>query len=199
MNFHSDFYCFTIYNCRGQLPIFKQRCSLAVQLKTSKLLFQVSPNAQFLTYLLQSSSGSLKCTFVNDLRPNLVIQVKKKVLTFYIWGFTYIYKYTKTFLLTIELGNQIYFDNGHVTRTTVTKAFTIVQKTTWSKWIRHPCCLRPRNRDSNPCVFHDKTITERLSYIRQFRLYRKNVLLVLSVFVVLSLQRLNVSKVNNFR
>ena len=75
----------------------------------------------------------------------------------------------------MELDNYIYFDNDHSTRTAVTRAFTIVQKTTWSKWTRYPYLLRPGNGFESvrgSCV-NDKTITARLFYVKQFSLYRK--------------------------
>ena len=171
MDYHGDVYCFTIQICQGQLLIFKQSCSPAVQLETSNLIFQVSPHAQVFIYPIKSSSRSLKCTFVNDLRPNLVIRGKRMVFTFSIWGFTYIYKQTKTLHLTIKLDKQIYFDNGHFMRTTVMKDFTIVYKTTQSKQIRYKRRLRSGNYGLNPCVVHDKTITARLLCIKQFSLY----------------------------
>ena len=123
--------------------------------------------------IIQSSSGSLKCTSVNDLRPNLVIQSKKKVLKFSIWGFTYIYKQARTLHLTIKLDNQIYFDNGHFTRATVANPFTIVQKTTQSKWIRHSHRLHSRSHNSNPCIVYDKTITARLFYLNSLTFTKK--------------------------
>ena len=101
MDFHGDFYCFIVYICPELLPIFQTELQSGSSIENVRVivlgLYRCS--RPYLGPIIIIS----KCIFVNDQRPNLVIQGKKKALAFSMQGVKYIYKQTKTLHLTIEL------------------------------------------------------------------------------------------------